>query len=270
MPRIDPVGRAVDRVFVTRRGTPKLVRCAVLFIDLLGVREMNRSRRAPSHLVALERAVSRTYREFLRPDSEWPAAFFSDTLVLAAPIVSDTDEESAIGGLVAQAARLQLQLVAAGFFVRGGLSLGRFHIRDGLIFGPALVEAHQLESRVAIHPRIVLSPGVEVSQRAGLGLYAKPQYAPQSLMLLHDDDGHTFINYLGLLFDGPDDPTPGLERHRDAVIGRLAEHCTDKHRWEKYRWLAEYHNAVVGQGLPDTPELLVDGPDMTWQFTSFA
>ena len=42
--------------FLTRSGRPVLVRCAVLFVDLLGVREMNMSERVAEHLVALHRA----------------------------------------------------------------------------------------------------------------------------------------------------------------------------------------------------------------------
>jgi hypothetical protein len=46
--------------------------------------------------------------------------------------------------------------VREDFFVRGGLTVDLFHIREGLIFGPALVEAYELESRHAVHPRVVL------------------------------------------------------------------------------------------------------------------
>lgn len=262
-------GRTVDRVFVTKQGKPKLARCAVLFIDLLGVRQMNRSRRVAAHLVALESAVTGMYRDFLQPDSPWPAAFFSDTLVLAAPVVRN-NEEAAIGGLVIQAAWLQLNLMTAGFFARGGLSLGRVYIRDGLVFGPALVEAYELESRMAVNPRVVLGPSVVASQRADLSFWADPRFSPQASLLLCDDDGHTFINYLGLLFDEPDDPVLGLEQHRDAVVERLREHRGDKRRWEKYRWAAEYHNAVARRAMPKAPQLRIDGAETTWRFSSFA
>jgi hypothetical protein len=262
--------RVADHVFLTKNGRPKLVRCAVLFVDLLGVREMNRSRRVASHLVGLERAVSRAYRDFLEPNSPWPGAFFSDTLVLASPVLPHGGEEAAIGGLVLQAAWLQLQLITEGFFVRGGLSIGRFHIRDGFVFGPALAEAYEIESRAAIHPRIVLSSEAERSQHADLRFYAEPAYSPQSLMLMRDADGHTFINYLGVLFDEPEDPEPSLAWHRDTVIARLREHRGNRRLWEKYRWLAEYHNDVVSRAFPKGPALLVPALDMTWQFASFA
>lgn len=228
------------------------------------------SRRVTTHLRALEAAVTRNYRDFLSPDSPWPAAFFSDTLVLAAPVKEHGGEEAAIGGLVIQAAWLQLNLVSSGFFVRGGLSLGRMHLRDGLVFGPALVEAYELESRRAVYPRIVLSSDVDASQRSDLSFYANPSDAPQAALLLCDGDGHTFINYLGLLFENVDDPVQGLAEHREIVAARLEEHRGDKRRWEKYRWVAEYHNDVVGRMRPDASELLVDAEAMTWRFSTFS
>jgi hypothetical protein len=242
----------------------------VLFIDLLGVREMNRGRSAGRHLAAIERAVVRgAYRDFLTPDSLWLSAFFSDTLVLASPASRAGDEESAIDDLVTQAAWLQLNLIAEGFFVRGALTLGKFHLREGLIFGPALIEAHDLERDVAIHPRIILGADAERSQREDLQAYDSPDDSPQNVLLLRDDEGSAFINYLGPLFEEPTDPTPALAMHRDVVTARLHEHRGQRSFWEKYRWVAEYHNAVIATRLPRETQLLIDTANMTSQFQTF-
>jgi hypothetical protein len=254
---------------LSRRRQPRLLRCAVLFIDLLGVREMNQSRRVGQHLKDLDRAVTRTYRDYLAPSSPWPSAFFSDTLVLASPVMSPLTEETAIIGLAEQAAWLQLDLLAAGFFVRGGLSLGKFYIREGLIFGPALAQAYHLESQAATHPRIVLGREAEHCQREALKASLEPHKSPQAALLLSDGDGWTFINYLGLLFDETDDPLPALELHRDRVVDQLRQHRTMKRVWEKYRWVAEYHNEVVRNRLSADPTLAVPAQDMTWDFASF-
>ena len=262
-------GRSIGDAFVGERGEPRLAMCAVLFIDLLGVREMNASPDVDDHLVRLERAVTGMYRNFLRADSPWPAAFFSDTLVLASPVDDEDAEESAIGGLVIQAAWLQLNLIAQGFFARGALSLGAFHIREGLLFGPALVEAYELESQVAVHPRVVLGQTAVASQREALHFYASAAESPQNALLLRDRDDQVFINYLGLLFDEPEDPRPALALHRDAIRAALAQHRGDKRRWEKYRWVGEYHNHVVSERLQE-PEFLVEPGDLTWGFEPFA
>lgn len=235
--------RYVDRYFLDTNGEPQLILSAVLFLDLLGVRAMNASPDVDQHLRALDRAVSRTYRDFLRADSPWPASFFSDTLVLTAPVLPVGEEESAIGGLIIQAAWLQLNLIEAGFFARGGLSLGRVHHRDGLLFGPALIDAYDAESRRAIHPRIVLGSQAVKSQEDNLQFYENPSESPQAAMLLRDADGQVFINYLGLVLDDPlEDPLVALTTHREAIRKRLELHRSDKPVWEKYRWTAEYHN----------------------------
>lgn len=244
---------------MTRSGRPLLVRCAVLFVDLLGVREMNMSQRVAGHLVTLHGVVRLMHRDFFGEASPYHSAFFSDTLVLAAPISRDTDDTTEINDLMRQALWLQSNLVGEGFFVRGGLSLGSLHVSDHVLFGPALVEAYDLESRAAVHPRIVLSRAAAETQRGTAG----------GSMLMRDDDGQTFVDYLGGVVEEPDDPAPLLRSHRDTVVDRLHGSRRHKRRWEKYRWLGEYHNAVIRRRVLKARELLIDPPAMTWQFSSF-
>jgi hypothetical protein len=154
---------------------------------------------------------------------------------------------------------LQNDLRAEGFFVRGGLTLGALHVSDHALFGPALVEAYDLESRAAAYPRIVLSRAAAETQRGTAG----------GSVLLRDDDGQTFIDYLGAVFDEPDDPLSLLRSHREIVIDRLHSSRRHKRHWEKHRWLAEYHNAVIRSRVPKARELLIDSSAMTWQFSAF-
>jgi hypothetical protein len=48
--------------------------------------------------------------------------------------------------------------------VRGAVVLGKIYHEEGIIFGPALIEAHRLEKH-AVYPRIVAT--VEVIERCG-------------------------------------------------------------------------------------------------------
>lgn len=246
--------------FTTRNGRPLLIRCAVLFVDLLGVREMNMSQHAAGHLVALHSAVSLMHRTFVGESSRYRSAFFSDTLVVASPIVRATDDATEVGNLMRHARWLQNDLIAEGFFVRGGLSVGSLHVGEKVLFGPALVEAYELESKAAVHPRIVLSRAAAETQRRPAG----------GATLLCDDDGQTFVDYLGAAVDEPDEPFSGLQRHRDTVVERLHANRRHKRRWEKFRWLGEYHNAVVRARSPKARKLLIEPSAMTWQFTPFA
>ncbi|HKG38781.1 MAG TPA: hypothetical protein VKB25_07310 [Conexibacter sp.] len=179
--------------------------------------------------------------------------------MVASPIVRETDDATEIGNLMRHALWLQNDLVSDGFFVRGGLSLGSLHVSDHVLFGPALVEAYDLESRAAVHPRIVLSRPAAETQRGTAG----------GSMLMCDDDGQTFVDYLGATFQEPEDPYPVLQGHRDTVVDRLHVTRRRKRQWEKYRWLAEYHNAVMRRQLPKAGELLIAAEAMTWEFSSF-
>jgi hypothetical protein len=249
------------KLFLDADGAPRLQRCALLFLDMLGVSAMARSEQAAEHLAAVDRAVRNSFRDFLGPATELPSAVFSDSLVIAAPVPSKALERSTIVGLINQAAFAQLGLIEQGLFSRGGVAVGDFHIHDGLIFGRALVDAYERESRDAIHPRVVLDRPVEdilLKDCAELGN-----------LLMCDEDGWSFIDYLGPLFDTIHDARPRVQAHRDTLVARLAEHSRNRRRWEKYRWVAEYHNEVVNTRLTDSASLLVPQGALTWRFRAF-
>lgn len=66
-----------------------------------------------------------------------------------------------------------------GFFVRGGVSIGDYYTNEYLSFGPALLEAHNIESCSAKTPRIVLSKDAKDLVKHHLTYYSNPKYAPQ-------------------------------------------------------------------------------------------
>jgi hypothetical protein len=88
---------------------------------------------------------------------------FSDHILISIPTMIH-DEDAArgtafwIGGLMPTLlAGLAAKALGAGFLVRGGATVGPLYHEDGVVFGKALVEAHQLESTIAVLPRVVLS-----------------------------------------------------------------------------------------------------------------
>ena len=237
-----------DRFFDSG-GEPRLWPCAVLFLDLLSVSALAEGERGNDELRRFRRALRRTFDTMLQADSPWPAAAFSDSIVVAAPLDTadsvDPAEETAIGGLLTQAAYLQLGLLSEGLVARGGLAVGELHLSDGLLFGPALVWAYELESKVAVNPRVVVAADLEPYIARALDYYADPKMdAPQNFELLRDADGRLFVDYLGLLFDEIDDPVSGLLEHRDLVLSALEDTRAQPGVFSKYRWMADYHDAV--------------------------
>ncbi len=242
--------------FFDQDGSPKLARCAVLFVDLLGITQLARSEQASKYLTTLNEAL-RSSRDFLVEDSPWPAAYFSDSLVIVSP-VADGSDCSALTGLIEQAAALQTDLLTHGYALRGGVALGEIHLSRNLMFGPGLIEAYQLEDRSALDPRIVLSTEAATAVRQGSG----EEVNELDWSLLEDQDERLVVDYLASSIvsyrftSGRD----GLEWHRDLINKRRAEHEKAIPVWSKWNWVAQYHNAVCDRLESSSPDLLV--PDV--------
>lgn len=239
--------------FFDDQGGPRLARCAVLFVDLLGISQLARSENAATYLRTLNDAL-RSSRDFLREDSPWPAAYFSDSLVIVSPVAGGSDC-SALTGLIEQAAALQIDLLSHGYALRGGIAMGEIHLSRNLMFGPGLIEAYQLEQRSALDPRIILSQAAAQTVRSGPG----DEVGELGWSLLEDQDGHLVVDYLAssIVSYRLEPARDGLEWHRDFINRRRAEHQSDIAVWSKWNWVAQYHNAVCARLEGSSPELLV-------------
>jgi hypothetical protein len=267
-----PADRYVDLAFLAKDGSPRLARCALLFLDLLGVTEMACSPRAEQNLIELEQAIRGPLKDLLDPKSAWPAAIFSDTLVMASPADLFGGDDAAIAGLLLQASSLQLSLAERGFFARGAITLGDLHLRDELVFGAALVEAYQLERDHAVHPRVILSAEALETQRQNPEVFVSTDGEPATL-LLRDRDGRAFVNYLEVLNGEAGDARRPLQGHRDALMDKLKTHRDNSRVWEKYRWVSEYHNHFCNAHKDNdwfTPDVLIPAAELAQELHAVA
>ncbi|MEZ6117132.1 MAG: hypothetical protein R3C28_11240 [Pirellulaceae bacterium] len=92
----------------------------------------------------------------------WDAKVFTDNVVLGYVIWSATGEKE-FGSAICDLMEFQLAAVLKGFFIRGGWAVGNLFMNRNTVFGAALLDAYDLETNVAVQPRIVLSEG-EVSR----------------------------------------------------------------------------------------------------------
>jgi hypothetical protein len=79
-------------------------------------------------------------------------SFFSDNFAVSAP----SRYADQLFKILAFACN---SLLRANFLVRGGVTLGALHHHDNLLFGPALIEAVDLEG-LASYPRLLCSPSL--------------------------------------------------------------------------------------------------------------
>ena len=88
---------------------------------------------------------------------------FSDCIVRVTKISDPIDEcdlTKAFFREVEDLAQAQLAAIGLGFFIRGGLSIGDIYISGNTVFGPALIEAYEIESKLAEVPRIMIADGL--------------------------------------------------------------------------------------------------------------
>lgn len=74
---------------------------------------------------------------------------FSDNVVISMPV-------SFGGRILDKTANLCLEVLKRGFLTRGGIVRGQVFHRDGLIFGPGILDAVCMEQNEAVYPRILI------------------------------------------------------------------------------------------------------------------
>jgi len=233
---------------------------AFVFLDILGYKEMilqAKGVRAQTRLLrnlhsALERgqAILDPENEYLRPDDKdsYVLRAFTDNIVIGWPVHDDAELE--LGILYGRLAEFQFDMTISGFFVRGAVSLGNAFVDDITVFGPALLDAYNGESKLARDPRIILMPSATEAMVGHVGYYSDPGHSPQNSQLLVDADDQPYINYLETVLIAVDECGPfydELSAHKHQVELRLEQFKANPAVWSKYAWVARYHNYFCSQ-----------------------
>ncbi len=173
---------------------------------------------------------------------------FSDSIVL-----SVTLSAHAISTLITSLIFLSRGAAALGSYVRGGICQGLLCHEEDLCFGPALIAAHDLEQRVAIYPRIVVTPNAyETIARIDTDVAG-----PLASYVKTDFDGERFLHFLSPQFMKQSKST-ALEEEMSEIRRQLS-HWLSKIRpgdplHPKYVWLARYYNSI----LEESPDLITN------------
>lgn len=125
---------------------------AVAFIDILGFKNLVRDGRVSTILNAME-IIKRRIREIegVR-EVKVDISQFSDCLILSAP-----NNKSGLPYLVHFASLVASELFLNGIWCRGGITTGQIYHKGSVAFGQALIDAYNLESQLAVYPRILIT-----------------------------------------------------------------------------------------------------------------
>ena len=113
---------------------------------------------------------------------------FSDNIVVAVP-TDIKGRPAALMSVMIYSGMIQHHFLHHKYLVRGGISLGDFFVDDVMLWGTALTRAYEIESTIAIYPRIVLDPHL-VGQMQLINNKSLQNWVSQ------DIDRLFYINYL--------------------------------------------------------------------------
>ncbi|MCY8934293.1 hypothetical protein [Bacillus atrophaeus] len=135
---------------------PILLESIVCFTDILGFSSLiinKHNRQSGDYLLKDIHGILTKQYELMRemnPYAHFKA--FTDNVILAYPRFQDGEGQS--GSLFMSFIDYQLEMTLNGYFLRGGVALGDYYGDADFAYGPALIEAHDLECSEAIYPRI--------------------------------------------------------------------------------------------------------------------
>lgn len=129
---------------------------AVLFMDILGFKNLVKTQEADRVLHALQRIQA--FVKIFSPNGEDPRmTTFSDCIVISAPLAHG-DGVKRLGVI---ACMLWLDLLGVGVLARGAITCGPLYHAENIVFGQAMIDAYMLESKKAIFPRIIVTPELQ-------------------------------------------------------------------------------------------------------------
>jgi len=172
---------------------------------------------------------------------------FSDSIIISYSI----DCQGGLFYILMDLIHLQIQLMSYDLLLRGGITIGKVYHDGKIAYGPAMIEAYELESKKAVYPRIIIT---EESLHKGIiktlpyqnSLEEECQYV--SKLVRRDLDGYYFLDILRQdfeLVDSGGEYYLWLDLVRELIIEQVNRNKDKPHVLEKYNWLIRYFNEVV-------------------------
>ena len=162
---------------------------------------------------------------------------FSDNILFAIRLENnDSKIEDKISYLLNITANTILEALRYGFLMRGAITIGDFFHNDILVYGKALVDAVEMEEKIAIYPRVIAQKEVQ-------------QLVPQCFT--ESKDGLYEFQFLKYADIGTSNTIPGILLE---MLGKF----TDKKLEQKIRWVISFFNYYYKYLSPS-----IDKPQIT-------
>ncbi len=222
-------------IFYTMTGNSlKLSEYVVAFIDILGAKKMMKSDDEGflNEIYDVYNRTKKAIKDFESLYGSLGDKIFSDNILLAYKV--DENLFKSFWRICEFSSALQAEFLKKNIRIRGGISFGSFFIDGLLCWGDALVRAYQLESQVAIYPRIICDYKFYEN-------FSPDEHELHS-SLSTDFDGVDYIDYLHRYIDYQD--RKELEEFINDVKKELND-CEDDKIRQKLLWHKNYLNSKL-------------------------
>lgn len=239
---------------------------AVIFLDVLGFQEnlkvfeeeaINNVKNNPE---SFELPVSQKANEFIDTfksvvsvldEIDFKYYLFSDNICISVDYVENKDFLIEILFTISE---LFYRFLQKGYFLRGGIDIGKFIDDEQIAVGVPLANAYLLENKVAVFPRIVISE----NYKKKLDEYAKDELiSPGNIQIMRYLIKQSCeISYLNVFYGALviEDKLQYFNNIKNAIEENLTANLFKEQVYNKYKWLAEEFNKFLSS-YPEDPYL---------------
>jgi hypothetical protein len=219
--------------------------------------------------MVMEAITSITEQKYLKHSNLLEYRQFSDCLSLALPILDFPPQFlHEMMSVCLTLSTYQFELMTRGWFIRGGISVGSYYTDPNMIFSGALIDSYELEHRVALYPRIVVSNDV-AERLKNCDRALVPALNIQKLFLFSDAEPNlVFLNPLFVHCSPVLNPlqTVSIEPILLALKDRIAEFSSpanpdEEKIQQKYWWFADFVLWYLGEESQNQFRYLFDQED---------
>ncbi len=239
---------------MSKKNNPKLY--YILYIDLLGTKNNLTKDRESEYIekirtiyYEINQRLKIIYKEVYKK-IKIKFKIFSDNIVFAIEKVDNEEElqKSFKQNIIIELAiYFQLLGLEKEILTRGAITIGPFTMDELMISGSGLVRAYELESKVAIFPRIILDSEIAMH-------FLISNFSAENIS--RDNDGIFYINIFQKMRDSFDyskivDSLKNIWSNCiynipfynfNSVIGKPKQHKTDYNKLQKIYWLITQYN----------------------------
>lgn len=206
---------------------------AIAYIDLLGIKEEINSNqdgclKNMAKILFFADEIRRRGTNF-KFFNNMKTKAFSDNIVFAIEVTDEINTETALMGVILATYFFQRMLIQECHYLsRGAITVGDLYIDNNIVWGKGLVRAYQLESSIAIFPRVILDSEI----------------IPELDISVLSEENKTFLLYIQLDFDKNfyvDFARVG-EDETEKFLNDLAKTCLERYKIDdkviqKISWL---------------------------------